>query len=43
VDPELARLIESGEFDWDNLNHRVAYLKAWVKGVFSRNRQETAG
>jgi hypothetical protein len=40
----LRDLIASGEFDWDDLGHRVAYLKAWVRGVFSRlPRQETAG
>jgi hypothetical protein len=32
VNPKLAALIASGEFDWDNLQHREAYLRAWVKG-----------
>ncbi|HTQ88185.1 MAG TPA: hypothetical protein VMK84_01695 [Streptosporangiaceae bacterium] len=37
VSGRLRELLESGEFDWDNLAHRVAYLKAWVKGEFSRD------
>ena len=32
VSDRLRELIGSGEFDWDNPAHRVAYLKAWVKG-----------
>ena len=28
----LLELIERGELDWDNLRHREAYLRAWVKG-----------
>jgi len=39
----LRELIESGEFDWENPAHRVAYLKAWVKGEFSRNREVFGG
>ena len=35
----LRELIRSGEFDWDNPGHRTAFLKAWVKGEFSRNRE----
>ena len=35
----LRELIESGEFDWDDPGHRITYLKAWVKGEFSRNRE----
>ena len=38
----LRDLIDSGEFDWDNLSHRVAYLKAWVKGAFSRLPRQAA-
>ena len=30
--PRLLELLESGEFDWDNLKHREAYLRAWVNG-----------
>ena len=33
--PELARLLESGEFDWDNPRHREAFLKAFARGEFS--------
>ena len=43
VNGRLRELIDSGEFDWDDLNHRVAYLKAWVKGEFSRNRELFSG
>jgi hypothetical protein len=39
----LLDLIDSGEFDWENLDHRTAYLKAWVKGEFSRNREVSGG
>lgn len=35
----LRELIESGEFDWENEHHRTAYLKAWARGEFSRNRE----
>lgn len=34
VHPELARLLESGEFDWDDLRQREAYLRAWLGGAF---------
>jgi len=43
VSDRLRDLIESGEFDWGNLAHRVAFLKAWVKGEFSRNREAFGG
>lgn len=33
MNPVLAELIESGEFDWDDLRHREAYLRAWVNGT----------
>ena len=39
----LRELIESGEFDWENPGHRAAYLKAWVRGEFSRNREVFPG
>ena len=39
----LRELIESGEFDWDDPDHRVAYLKAWVKGEFTRNPEAFSG
>ncbi len=32
VSRRLLDLLESGEFDWDNLRHREAYLRAWVTG-----------
>ncbi len=39
----LRELLESGEFDWDDPGHRTAYLKAWVRGEFSRNREWFSG
>lgn len=30
--PALLDLLRSGELDWDNERHRVAFLKAWVNG-----------
>ena len=33
VNPKLAELINSGQFDWDNDTHREAYLRAWVNGA----------
>ena len=39
----LRELIESGEFDWDDPRHRVAYLKAWARGEFSRNQEMFGG
>ena len=39
VSDRLRELIDSGEFDWDDPGHRTAYLKAWVRGEFSRNRE----
>jgi len=33
VNPKLAALIDSGQFDWDNDKHREAYLRAWVNGT----------
>ena len=38
--PRLLDLIESGELDWDNLRHREAYLRAWVKGEVSGKTTE---
>lgn len=35
VNPKLAALLESGEFDWDNEKHREAYLRAFTAGAFS--------
>jgi hypothetical protein len=43
VSGRLRELIESGEFDWDDLNHRVMYLRAWARGEFSRHREEFSG
>ena len=33
MNPRLAALIDSGQFDWDNDKHREAYLRAWVNGA----------
>ena len=33
MNPRLAALIDSGQFDWDNDKHREAYLRAWVCGI----------
>ena len=30
VNPRLAELLESGQFDWDDERHRAAWLKAWI-------------
>jgi hypothetical protein len=40
--PRLLELIETGELDWDNLRHREAYLRAWVKGSLPPKDEETA-
>ncbi len=32
---KLQQLLDSGEFDWDNIFHREAFLRAWVKGEIS--------
>ena len=40
VNPRLADLLERGELDWDNLRHREAYLRAWVKGEVPAARDE---
>ena len=37
--PRLLELIETGELDWDNLRHREAYLRAWVKGEVPAARE----
>ena len=40
MNPALAALIESGEFDWDDPRHREMYLRTWVKtgnGPFVRS------
>jgi hypothetical protein len=37
VNPKLAELLESGEFDWDNDQHREAYLRAFTVGAFSEH------
>ena len=29
---KLLKLLESGEFDWDNIGHRQAFLKEWANG-----------
>ena len=31
ANPRLAALLESGEFDWDDLDHRLMYLRTWAK------------
>ena len=44
VNPKLLKLIESGEFDWDDPRHREAYLRAWVNGTAPPpSRAGTAG
>ena len=30
LNPRLQELLEKNELDWDNENHRNAYLRAWV-------------
>ena len=40
MNPRLAELLESGEFDWDNLRHREAFLRAWVNGRTPRQAEE---
>ena len=30
LNPGLRKLLESGEFDWDNPRHREMYLKYWL-------------
>ena len=35
MNPKLAGLLESGEFDWDNDQHREAFLRAFTAGAFS--------
>lgn len=32
MNPVLRELIESGQFDWDDAQHREMYLSEWVKG-----------
>lgn len=32
MNSKLRDLLYSGEFDWDDLRQRIAYLKDWVKG-----------
>ena len=44
VNRKLADLIDSGRFDWDNEDHREAYLRAWVNGTAPPPRRpEPAG
>ena len=40
VNPRLAALIDSGQFDWENDKHREAYLRAWVNGTAPPPRPE---
>jgi hypothetical protein len=32
----LLEMLEKDELDWDNEQHRIAYLKAWVAGQLPR-------
>ena len=38
--PRLLELLESGEFDWDNLRHREAWLRAWLNGALPRKAED---
>jgi hypothetical protein len=29
---KLIRLLRTGEFDWENVYHRQAFMKAWLNG-----------
>lgn len=42
VPPKLAEMLGKDEFDWDNLQHRRAWLEAWLGGAF-RKAPEAAG
>jgi hypothetical protein len=40
VHPKLLGLLDSGQFDWDNLRHREAYLRAWVNDGRPRKAED---
>ncbi len=41
VNPRLASLLETDEFDWDDEKHREMLLRSWVKQGSQAFRQET--
>jgi len=43
VNPRLLELLQSGEFDWDNLRHREAYLRAWVNRPLAQKEEDLDG
>jgi len=36
--PRLLEMVASGELDWDNPDHRAAYLRAWARGDLPREQ-----
>lgn len=39
--PRLQELLESDRFDWDDLRHREAYLKAWINRPIKQQEEES--
>ena len=43
MNPRLAALLDSGQFDWENDKHREAYLRAWVNGAAPKPVRDPQG
>jgi hypothetical protein len=39
--PRLQELLDNGNFDWDDLRHRTAFLQAWITRPLTQYEEES--